>query len=137
MFVAFGLIGFVEASGYDMGSSLNMGPGYFPVVLSVILTAIGMVILLRAMRIEGDKVEAFNWRGIGLLSVAFICFGLFMEEFNLGFATAAGAVVVLSCIAKKDTRPKEAVIMTVVLVAVAVGTFIYGLGLPYPVFWWY
>ena len=37
----------------------------------------------------------------------------------------------------KDIRPLELVIVTAVLVAGAVAVFIYGIGLPYQLFWWY
>jgi len=136
MFVAFGVIGLVEASGYDTGTALNMGPGYFPTFLSAILALIGGVITLRALQVEGERVTAFKLRGIGLLSLAFIGFGLFMDTFSLGFGAATAVAVALGAVAKNDFLWREVIVATLVLVACAIGIFIFGLNQPYPIFWW-
>ena len=42
-----------------------------------------------------------------------------------------------SAFAGREFRPLEVLILITVLIAGAVGIFIYGIGLPYQLFWWY
>jgi hypothetical protein len=58
-----------------------------------------------------------------------------METFSVGFVPSLVAVIVLSSFAGREFRPLELALLSVVLVAGAVGLFIYGLELPYPLFW--
>ena len=136
MFLGIGMLAFVMARDYPMGSAMRMGPGYFPTWLGGILMLLGAIISARAMRIEGPGVEGWAWRPLILLSVAFVAFGLLMEHFHAGFAVALAAVILLASLAGREFRPVETVVLMLVLVAGAIGLFIYGLELPYPLFWW-
>lgn len=136
MFAGFGLTGLLVARAYPMGTALRMGPGYFPICLSGLLLAMGAIIMIRSLQVSGERVSGFRWRGPLLLGLAFLSFGLLMDTFALGFAAAVASVVVFSALAERDFRPLQVAVLTLVLVGAAVGTFIYGLNLPYPVFWW-
>jgi len=48
MFIAFGLSFMIVANNYAMGTSVRMGPAYFPTVLGGILAVLGAAIFLRA-----------------------------------------------------------------------------------------
>src|SRR5215467_4748226 len=48
MFVAFGLAFMYVAQNYAMGTSVRMGPAYFPTVLGGLLAVLGAVVLFRA-----------------------------------------------------------------------------------------
>ena len=72
MFIAFGLAFMVVAQNYAMGTSVRMGPAYFPTVLGGILAVLGGVVLFRAFvsKIQNPvKVFPFTaWRaGVGLV----------------------------------------------------------------------
>ena len=39
-----------QTTGLEIGTSLRMGPGYFPMILSGLLFLLGLVIFLKALR---------------------------------------------------------------------------------------
>src|SRR5262245_56549651 len=72
MFIAFGLAFMVKAQDYAMGTSVRMGPAYFPTVLGGLLAVLGAVVLALAFvtRVENPiKVFPFKlWRiALGLV----------------------------------------------------------------------
>jgi hypothetical protein len=78
MFIAFGLAFMWKAQDYAMGTSVRMGPSYFPAVLGGLLAGLGAVVLLRGFvtKVENPlRVFPFKvWRvlvGLGLGVVAY------------------------------------------------------------------
>lgn len=132
LFMALGTIGFVVALSYPFGSLQEMGPGFFPRVLGLILIGFGIVTLLKGLR-SGEQVDgSWSWLPLVLLAVALVAFGWLMEHF--GLLPALVVLIVTSARAGKEFRWKEAVVLTVVLCLMAVAIFVWGLGLPYSLF---
>ena len=86
MFIGFGLafaiialgdvLGVKLAPGYQMGTSLRMGPAYFPTVLGGMLAVLGLVIFVRAFfsRLKGEAVRVhlpFNIVDLAVGAVVF------------------------------------------------------------------
>jgi len=136
MFIGFGLLAVIIARDYPMGSAMRMGPGYFPTYLGAILVIIGAIIAGRSVREQLAGLRGWAWRPLIMLCAAFVTYGLCMETFELGFIPSIAAVVVLSSFAVSGSRPLELALLTVTLVAMTTGLFIYGVDLPYPLFWW-
>ena len=61
-----------------------------------------------------------------------MAFGYVMEHF--GLIPALVVMFFIAAIGGHEFRWKEVAILTVVMSAFAVGVFVYGLGLPYPLF---
>ncbi len=58
----FGILGFYMALSYPFGTSLRMGPGYFPRILASIIIAFGLFVLIRGIR-SGEKVKGvWGWK---------------------------------------------------------------------------
>jgi hypothetical protein len=118
------------ARNYPFGTTLRMGPGYFPIVLSGILIAFGLYIMLRGLR-NNEKI-AGNWsiRALIVLPLSTIVFGILM---NLaGFIPALATLVFVSAAAGREFRLVEVLLLAVLLTLLSVSVFIWGLGLPYP-----
>lgn len=115
---------------YPVGSTLRMGPGYFPIALGIILIAFGIYTLVQGLR-TGEKVQG-NWsvRALILLPLSMVVFGLLVD--TVGLIPALLALVFVSAAGGKEFKFLEVLIMAVILTAGSVGLFIYGLGLPYP-----
>ncbi len=151
LFIALGAMGFVVALSYPFGSLQEMGPGFFPRVLGVVLIGFGLVTLFRGIR-SGERVEgvwtfwpllllvvalvAFGWliERLGLIPalVALVAFGWLMER--AGLIPALVVLVVTSALAGKEFRWGETLVLTVVLCLLALAIFVWGLGLPYSLF---
>lgn len=136
MFIGFGLLAVIVARDYPMGTAMRMGPGYFPTYLGAILIVIGAVIAARSTRVQGEGIGSWAWRAMLMLCIAFVTYGLSMETFELGFIPSIVAVVVLSALATREFKLIEVIFLAAVLAVLTTGLFIYGIELPYPLFWW-
>lgn len=134
LLIVIGGIAFFMALSYPFGSSLRMGPGYFPRVLAGMLIAFGLYVGIRGLR-TGEKVQGvWGWRALALITIAFWAFGWLMDR--VGFVPSLVVLFFISCFAGHEFKIKEVIILTAVMIAFAWGVFIYGLGLPYRLFWW-
>ena len=132
LFAAFGAGGFWVALAYPFGSVQQMGPGFFPRALGLILVGFGLLTMVRGLR-SGIAVEgAWGWFPLAMLTVAIVAFGWLME--HVGLIPSLVVLVVASAYAGKEFRWLEVAILAGVMCAMAAGIFIWGLGLPYPLF---
>ena len=134
MFVGFGLLAIFMARDYPFGSTSRMGPGYFPTWLGIIMAGLGIALCLQGLRTQGEKLGKWAFKPMILLSLGFIIFGWAID--NLGFVIATAALIILGAAAGTEFKWKEVIIMTIVLIIGSWALFIYGLELPYPLFWW-
>ncbi|BBK31550.1 tripartite tricarboxylate transporter TctB family protein [Stella humosa] len=134
IFIALGAIGLLIALRYEFGSSTEMGPGYFPRVLSLLLVGFGGVILLRGLR-SGVAVDGiWAWLPLALVTLSIILFGAAIER--LGLVPAVALLIAVSAYAGHEFRPGEVAILTAVMAIFAAAVFVWGLSLPYPLFAW-
>ena len=131
LFVAFGSAGLWFGRDYIVGTAGRIGPGYFPLMISLALIELGGFLLVRSLLIAGEPIErsAF-WPQLLILS-AIVAFGLLIER--LGLAAAVAAVVLISGFAAHDRRWFELAVLAVVLATACVVLFVYFLGQPIPV----
>jgi len=133
MFIAFGVLAMFISRDYPFGSAMRMGPGYFPTVLGGMLVVTGAIIASTGFKIEGQGIDAFAWKPMIFLSVAFSIFGWGMD--HLGFVLSMVGLIVLCAAAGREFKWLEVVVMTIVLIIGSWALFIWGLDLPYPLFW--
>ena len=135
MFIGFGILAIVVARDYPMGAAMRMGPGYFPTWLGGLLILIGAVVSAMALKtVGGESIKPFAWKPAILLSLAFFAFGWSIDY--IGFVPALVGVIALSALAGKRVHILELIVLTIVLVLLAIGVFIYGIELPLRLFWW-
>lgn len=134
LLIGFGAIGFYMALDYPFGSTLRMGPGYFPRVLAGILLTFGVYVMIRGI-LSGEKVKGvWGWKPLAFITASLLLFGWIMDRFGL---IPALVVMFFACaLGGHEYKFKEVTILTVVMTVFAVGVFVYGLGLPYRLFWW-
>ncbi len=130
MFFAIGIAAILIAREYPFGSTLRMGPGYFPILLGGILGLFGIYIMIKGLRRE-EKIQG-NWslRAFIVLPVVTILFGILMER--AGFIPALAVLVFGSAAAGSEFKWTEVLLLTLFLILLSLALFIWGLGLPYP-----
>lgn len=128
VFIAIGVFFLVGALSLDIGTAFKMGPGYFPLVLSGMLIALGLAIAIGSLTAAPEPIGAVPWRGLVLVLVAPIIFGATVRGLGL-VAALASAVFVTTFASRKMTLPLAAV-LTLALTVFCVVVFSYGLGLP-------
>jgi uncharacterized membrane protein len=129
-FLATGVAAMLLAREYPAGTALRMGPGYFPRVLAGILILFGLHAVWRGVR-RPERIEgAWSLQALIVLPLAMVLFGVLME--HAGFVPAIAALVLGSAAAGRQFRLLEVLLLTGFLTAISVATFVWGLGLPYP-----
>ncbi|WP_342641100.1 tripartite tricarboxylate transporter TctB family protein [Rhodoligotrophos ferricapiens] len=133
IFAGFGLAFAIASLGYDLGTPLRMGPGYFPLVLAVVLIALGLAIAGKALVDVGvEPLGGIPWRGLVLLLAAPVIFGLTIK--GLGLAPSLFVTALMSAFASRRTPLSVAVLLAALLTLFCVLIFVYGLGITVPVF---
>lgn len=132
LFIAIGAGAIAVALSYPFGTVQQMGPGFFPRVLGVILAGFGLVTIVRGLR-SGEPVEGgWVWGPLVVLTGALVAFGWLMER--VGLIPSLVVLVVASAYAGSEFRWREMLVLAPVMVLLSVAIFIWGLGLPYPLF---
>ena len=130
LLLAIGATGFYLALDYPFGSALRMGPGYFPRVLAGILMAFGVFILTRSI-LKVEKVKGvWGWKPLFFIVAALVAFGWIMNRY--GLVPAILVMFFVAAFGGHEFKVLEVTILAVAMCAFAVGVFVYGLGLPYP-----
>jgi NADH:ubiquinone oxidoreductase subunit 2 (subunit N) len=129
IFVFFGVGAMLMSRHYPMGTVMRMGPAYFPSILGGLLALLGLAIALRGLYVRGEAPTPLALRPVVLVLGAVLAFALLVQ--SLGLVLAVFALVVISCLGGLDFRLREVAILYLVLAALALGLFVYGLGLPF------
>lgn len=135
MLIALGVAAVVLSRDYPIGTSLRMGPGYFPRALGGLLVLFGLFFAGRAWRTRDDTI-APGWspRALIVLPLAFALFGLLIDR--AGFVPALAVLIFASAAAGPQFRFAEVALLALVLTGLCVIVFIVGLGLPYRLLAW-
>jgi hypothetical protein len=131
LFVIVGSAAAFTAYHYPMGTAARMGPGYFPFLAGCGLALVGVVVAARAVAIRNDGVGAMHLKPVILILGAVALFAATIESY--GLAVAIMLVVGVGYLANPRPRVLEAALLAVVLTAVSIGIFAYGLKLPFKV----
>jgi len=145
MFVAIGVAALWIASDYSMGTLRRLGPGALPMGVGVLLVlcgaGLGLQALIRARTDPSwrdkpllslpDMPKPHVLRAVGCVVVGLGLFGLLVRPAGLFLATAA--LVFVSSRAESGTPMLGSITLTVIIPAMCVGIFVYGIGLPFKV----
>lgn len=118
-----------ETLDLEIGTSLRMGPGYFPRVLSILLLILGVLIVIRSFRVEGESWGITAWRGMAFILPAPVIFGLTVR--GLGFVPALFLATLVAAQASPRLKWHWGLFLAVVTTILATLIFSYGLGLPF------
>jgi hypothetical protein len=143
-------IGVVVAGlGYRMGSLRQMGSGFFPVVLGVLLALVGVALLATTplarraappgppppgaehAHLSGSPVQWRGWLCILGGVAAFVVLGA-----HGGLVPASFASVFVAALGDRRNTPRDAALLALAMTGAGVLVFHYGLHLLLPLFSW-
>lgn len=142
MFVVVGIAFAWGATNYNIGEGARMGPGYFPLVLGILLGVLGLAIVFEALVVEtedGEKVGAIAWKPLTFIIAANLAFGLLLGGLPaiglpyMGLIAAIYALVFIASLAGDRFRFKEVAILATVLAIFSWVAFVWLLSLQFPV----
>jgi hypothetical protein len=121
------------ATAYNVGSAARMGPGYFPLMLGILLTLLGAVIMFKSMVVEtedGEKIGSWAWKPLFFIIAANLVFGVLMGGLPsiklsaMGMIAAIYVLTFIASLAGEECKLKEIVILATVLAAMSYLAFI-------------
>jgi hypothetical protein len=124
MFAVIGIAFAWGATTYNIGEGARMGPGYFPLVLGILLAALGAFIVFESLVVEtedGEKIGAWAWKPLFFIIAANLVFGVLLGGLPSIGLPAMGMIVgiiVLTFVAElagDEFNLKEVVILSIVL----------------------
>ena len=146
MFMTVGIAFAWGATTYNVGEAARMGPGYFPLMLGIVLAALGGFIIFESLVVEtedGEPVGSWAWRPLGFIILANLAFGIMIGGLPsvglppMGMVVAIIVLTFVSALAGDRFNLKEVAILSVVLAIGSYFAFILLLKLQFPVWPWF
>lgn len=130
--ISTGALAVLVARDYPFGTAVRMGAGYFPTILGAVLVLFGIHVLAKGLR-SVEKIEAgWSLRAMIVLPLSLALFGFLMDR--AGLVPALAALIVGAAAGGSEFKLVEVILLAVLLIAFSVAVFVWGLGLPYPLF---
>ncbi len=126
------------ATNYTIGDAARIGPGYFPLVLGVILAGIGALIVFRALVIEtddGGPIGRWAWKPLFYVLAANLAFGVLLGGLPsldvpaMGMVLAIYALTLIASLAGNDFHFGKTLVLATVLAAGSYVAFVLALRL--------
>jgi hypothetical protein len=115
-----------------VGTGSEMGPGYFPLALAILLCGFGAASFVVAFTRDGGRVGAIAWKPLGLVALGVVLFAFLLKP--LGLAGALAVMILTAASASSEFRfDLKAFVGLVAFIAVCCLVFRVFLGLPVPV----
>jgi hypothetical protein len=121
------------ATAYNVGNAARMGPGYFPMMLGILLAILGVVIMFKSMAVEtadGEKIGSWAWKPLFFIIAANLVFGVLMGGLPsiklsaMGMMAAIYVLTFIASLAGEEYRWKEILILATVLAVMSYLAFI-------------
>ncbi|MEY3888521.1 MAG: hypothetical protein RL650_2613 [Pseudomonadota bacterium] len=142
MFTVVGAAFAYGATSYTVGTGARMGPGYFPLLLGVILALLGAVILFKALVVEtpsGDPIGKWAWKPLVFIIAGNLLFGVLLGGLPsiglpaMGLIIAIFGTTIVVSMAGDEFNLKEAIVLSAILSVMSYAAFIMLLKLQFPV----
>ena len=145
MFTIVGVAFAWGATNYNIGEAARMGPGYFPLMLGIVMAILGLFIAFEGLVVEPDddegdgKIGRLALRPLFFVIAANILFGLLLGGLPniglpaMGLIAAIYGLTIVAAMASDEFRWKEVLILATVLAIGSYFTFVYALKLQFQV----
>ena len=133
LFIAVAVIGLWASRNYPIGTTTRMGTGYVPRLLCWILLGARRAGRRCRACARGGFIQLGRpiWRAIVFVPLSLLVFAFLIGPFGVVAATVA--LVVVGALAGRESRPLEVAAAAVLLVVLTLAIFVWGVGLPIPV----
>lgn len=142
MFTGVGVAFAWGATTFGTGTAAQMGPGYFPLMLGVLMTILGLVVTAKSIAVgapDGGRIGAWAWRPLFFIIAANLVIGVMLGGLPsiglpaMGLMLGIYALTFLASLAGDDFRIKEALVLATVLAVTCYFGFIALLNLQFQV----
>ncbi len=130
------------ATSYNIGTGARMGPGYFPLMLGILLAIIGCAVMFKALVVEtesGDKIGKWAWKPLAYIIGANVLFGILLggiPKFGIpamGLIAGIYGLTIVASLAGTKFKIGEVLILATVLAIGSYAAFVWALNLQFQV----
>ena len=142
MFSVVGIAFAVGATNYNIGTGARMGPGYFPLMLGILLAFLGGLIMFQGVVSKsptGDKLGSVAWKPLCFIIGANVLFDILLGGLPsiglpaMGLIAAIYGLTIVASLAGDKFKIVEVLILATVLAGISYGAFVKLLNLQFPV----
>jgi hypothetical protein len=142
MYIVIGVAFASVAGTYNVGSSASMGPGYFPLMLGILLALLGIALAFKALLVRmegGDKIGTWGWKPLFFIIAANVVFGMLLVGLPgiklpaFGLIVGIYALTFIASVAEAGWKFKATFILATVLAVGSYLAFVLALKLQFPV----
>ncbi len=142
MFIIVGVAFAWGATSYTVGQAARMGPGYFPLMLGVLLAVLGMIVTFKALVVEtvdGQKIGKWAYKPLFFIIGANLIFGICLGGLPaiglkpLGLMVGIYALTFVASMAETGWKVKATLILATFLAVLSYVAFVVVLKLQFPV----
>lgn len=142
LFCAFGVAFAWGATTYNVGSGARMGPGYFPLIVGILIAIMGAAITVKAMTVEtadGEPVGKIAWKPLIFIIGANLMFGVLLGGLPsiglppMGLIVAIYALTFIAGLAGDKFSFKASAVLATLLAVGSYLAFVVALKLQFPV----
>jgi hypothetical protein len=132
----------IGATTYNIGEGARMGPGYFPLMLGIVLSVLGLIIMVQSLmkgHSDGDKIGKWAWKPLAYIISANVLFGILLGGLPsiglpaMGMIAAIYGLTIVASLAGENFNLKEVLVLATVLAIGSYGAFVMLLKLQFPV----
>lgn len=119
----------IGATTYTVGQGARMGPGYFPLMLGIVLAFLGAFVIFESLVVQtddGEKIGPWAWKPLGYILGANLAFGVLLGGIpkiglpSMGMILAIYALALISSKAGDEFKLRDVLILATIL---AVGSY--------------
>jgi len=138
MFTTVGAAFAIGATAYNIGDGARRGPGYFPLMLGILLSILGALVMFQSLVVEtvdGDPIGKWAWKPLFFVIVANLAFGVLLGGLPsiglpaMGMIIAIYALTIISSLAGEHFKLRDVLILSTILAAGSYVAFIWALKL--------
>ena len=142
LFCAFGVAFAWGATTYNVGSGARMGPGYFPLIVGILIAIMGAAITFKTMTVEtadGEPVGKIAWKPLIFIIGANLMFGVLLGGLPsvglppMGLIVAIYALTFIAGLAGDKFSFKASAVLATLLAVGSYLAFVVALKLQFPV----
>jgi hypothetical protein len=142
MFMTVGVAFAWGATNYTIGEGARMGPGYFPLMLGILLAVVGVAVIFEALVVEtedGEKIGKAAWKPLFFIIASNVVFGICLGGIPklgipaMGLIVGIYALTFIASMAGEEHKNKEVIVLATVLAILSYVAFIVLLKLQFPV----
>jgi hypothetical protein len=133
MFMTVALLGLWTSRDYPVGTAVRMSTGYVPRLLCWILLVLGAAVSLQGYRAAAQErgIILGAWRPLIFVPASLVVFAFAMSQ--LGLVAATLLLIGTGSLAGREVSWREVLSAALLLLLLTLAIFVWGLGLPIPV----